>query len=580
MWRAIAMHDNWLGKLKLEDMTLSTHPFYEKLFTYSDKRQIPKDVPFDENDPDNLGEVREKGWAPIDVLGDGNCGYYSLILGLENIGDKLFSAGTGPPNMETNFEWQSKVVDLRMRLGAHSRHLLQKIYPPGNRQHDWWWFTEATEEKDQATLSRGFTKRGFSRLQYFTSLRRKTEYHMRPYWTAIVFASLFKMRVIVYYRQKGTDMEGNERKVKYAWSTVVIEYNAPEDTKEQPHVLFTIHEEKLERMPDVMYKEKPMIELLFLGGYNSDGSQVPQHYQCLRRVLCDDVPNIPGPTPETLYGYLTKYGNPRNGTTGSERVEVLIVESTEDGNSELDRNKTGQENLQGGLDRPLEKHLGTSNEGMTTVDEGRQGTLNQGIVSTGTPRLEPQSEKMNDTAVPSDNNDIPRESGGIELSVLPDSVVPEKEVMPTAALPNAYEITTADTIPPHGGRGKRVATTPVGKKVVRNNTVRRKDLPRRKTRSTTKAKKRMTEKSKQASIARELTKFFNKRFNDGEFKHETPRKMRYDEKLKTYSTRILHPNTGKAITRKEKNVKDCDALMVEYATNNPNIWVGPSLGDS
>ena len=84
MWRAIAMHDNWLGKLKLEDMTLSTHPFYEKLFTYSDKRQIPKDVPFDENDPDNLGEVREKGWAPIDVLGDGNCGYYSLILGLES----------------------------------------------------------------------------------------------------------------------------------------------------------------------------------------------------------------------------------------------------------------------------------------------------------------------------------------------------------------------------------------------------------------------------------------------------------------------------------------------------------------
>ena len=86
---------------------------------------------------------------------------------------------------------------------------------------------------------------------------------MRPYWTAIVFASLFKLRVIVYYRQKGVNMEGNERKVTFAWSTVVIEYNAPNDTKEQPHVLFTIHEEKLDRMPNLMYKEKPTIELLF-----------------------------------------------------------------------------------------------------------------------------------------------------------------------------------------------------------------------------------------------------------------------------------------------------------------------------
>jgi hypothetical protein len=35
--------------------------------------------------------IGQLGWNIIDVLGDGNCGFYSLILGLEDLGIKTFA---------------------------------------------------------------------------------------------------------------------------------------------------------------------------------------------------------------------------------------------------------------------------------------------------------------------------------------------------------------------------------------------------------------------------------------------------------------------------------------------------------
>ena len=62
----IPVHDNFLGKLDLGNMTKSSHPFYKT-----------------RRAGDRFDRIESKGWH---VKGDGNCGYYALVLALQNVG--------------------------------------------------------------------------------------------------------------------------------------------------------------------------------------------------------------------------------------------------------------------------------------------------------------------------------------------------------------------------------------------------------------------------------------------------------------------------------------------------------------
>ncbi len=69
----LLLHDCWFGKLRLHEITNISHPFvsFEGPELYGDQLEIFQDL----------------GWIVIDVAGDGNCGYYALLLGLENLGN-------------------------------------------------------------------------------------------------------------------------------------------------------------------------------------------------------------------------------------------------------------------------------------------------------------------------------------------------------------------------------------------------------------------------------------------------------------------------------------------------------------
>ncbi|KAG9289768.1 hypothetical protein G9A89_021701, partial [Geosiphon pyriformis] len=68
------IHDKWLGNVTSGE----EYPFIVK--------RSEEEVFIDEG-----GKLTEKGWILVDVPGDGNCGFFSLILGLENNNNKAYN---------------------------------------------------------------------------------------------------------------------------------------------------------------------------------------------------------------------------------------------------------------------------------------------------------------------------------------------------------------------------------------------------------------------------------------------------------------------------------------------------------
>ncbi|KAG9298449.1 hypothetical protein G9A89_000315 [Geosiphon pyriformis] len=77
---------------------------------------------------DYLDNLKAFGWKLLDVDGDGNCGYYAILLGLENIGNMDYHpqmTSTTDPRRGLNM-WQSKLVKLHQDLSKHSQKLVKK----------------------------------------------------------------------------------------------------------------------------------------------------------------------------------------------------------------------------------------------------------------------------------------------------------------------------------------------------------------------------------------------------------------------------------------------------------------------
>jgi hypothetical protein len=258
----INLHDRWLGKLDLAQVNNATY-YFVPTKTYKDK----------------LDNLESLGWAVIDVLGDGNCGFYSLLLGLENNENYSYSARSNP----STEAWQTKVVELRKRLQVQSQRLLQTEYGPGNRDQMFWKLTDVwgAPDEDFIALSDSLADEALEDKEYFgVAIHFNPNLQMDMNWAPHVFSYTFGMRVVVYVRER-------QKNKSFEWRTMTFDYNRNPDDR----VLCSMF---LDRMPDDQYKSTPTVELLYLTGVGS-----PHHVLFLRRKTCHQV-HKPSP-PQSLH---------------------------------------------------------------------------------------------------------------------------------------------------------------------------------------------------------------------------------------------------------------------------------------
>jgi len=192
----IKLHDYYLGRLSISDITPKSHPF----FTIAHKGQ------------DNVDEIEKNGWFVMDVQGDGNCGYYSLLLAFQNVGIRDYHIDTSGDKKDTpmnkNKPWQKQVIKLRTDLRAAARELLKLVYPAGSKSRKALWWVDCVGAYDDETfdalpgsfLIPGEKNDAVYFKKAFTENAELLEYHMNPYWTALVVAYLFNVRVVVVTR--------------------------------------------------------------------------------------------------------------------------------------------------------------------------------------------------------------------------------------------------------------------------------------------------------------------------------------------------------------------------------------------
>ena len=117
-------HDQWLGQLHVKMTPQPSFPFVS-----ATKYDLDCD-----REKKLLQALQGHGWVVIDVRGDGNCGYYAVVLGLENIGIFQYSVTckwTRPKVMSVpmirNKAWQYQILKLRHDLQRHARYLIDEV---------------------------------------------------------------------------------------------------------------------------------------------------------------------------------------------------------------------------------------------------------------------------------------------------------------------------------------------------------------------------------------------------------------------------------------------------------------------
>jgi hypothetical protein len=136
MIEVLELHDSFLGQLRLDEIDETAHPF----------------ITTEYKDTDNLEDLETMGWRVVDVEGDGNCGFYVVILGLENNGIREYYVDTrrkGIKNITESEEWIRQLGRIRKAMRSHSEHMLTVIYPKEQRNYEEqiWWGAEILEEK-------------------------------------------------------------------------------------------------------------------------------------------------------------------------------------------------------------------------------------------------------------------------------------------------------------------------------------------------------------------------------------------------------------------------------------------------
>jgi hypothetical protein len=253
-------HDKFLGTL---DLNL-TYPFHNPA-----------------HNNDDGGCLQALGWALVDVDGDGNCGFYSLILGLHNNNRTTYynpfyftengERIEGQREIDDDalaLEWQKQTVRLRRDLRNHSIRLLRTKYKLG-QEPTWWWTVGPMTAEDRIQNNDNLYMRGYGVQHYFP--RCDDVLMMIGTWGGFVFASKFRMRVVLIQRRH-TD-------TGWDWTTHI--YSGQEN--DEPQVFSVIH-----RLSDDEYRERPTVEF-----FQTSGAGLDPHFQFLRRVYSDQATDFP-----------------------------------------------------------------------------------------------------------------------------------------------------------------------------------------------------------------------------------------------------------------------------------------------
>lgn len=283
----VQQHDNWLGKLHVKLLPQPSFPFVSTQYLDSDRELELNSI------------LEQHGWVVVDVCGDGNCGYYVVVLGLENINNFQYSLRNETARdrakaipMSRNTAWQYLFMKLRSDTQRHSQYMIKQVYPIGRRDHAWFYMTGAATDSQIDELSNSFVNPNFQQMDYFNGsllAKENIEFQMEPYWTAHVLASMLRIRVIVYTR----DASWNGVKVTYSWSTTVSAHGTPPEHGIKQH-------DKIVRPSDVEFKRMPTIEIMYTTGYVENGCPENNHFRWLRRVLWHQLPDQPILAPDRL----------------------------------------------------------------------------------------------------------------------------------------------------------------------------------------------------------------------------------------------------------------------------------------
>jgi hypothetical protein len=178
------------------------------------------------------------------------------------------------------------------------------------------------------------------------------QYQMNPYWSAIVIAHVFKVRVVIITRVSSPKENAtSESDVNYNHSTMIFdfddEFEADKDkyipVKEYPNCY---------RVSDVSFHTKPTVELLYITGFKSlGGGADDNHFLFLRRVLCVKVhPSLP--ISETaLRNFIIAQQDPDNDAMEIDIESPPEATTTTTTEKEIQRNET-PDPASPGVDKP------------------------------------------------------------------------------------------------------------------------------------------------------------------------------------------------------------------------------------
>jgi hypothetical protein len=530
-------HDKWLGKFCLHKATPATHPF---LTIFSDEKY-----------DDELDDIMDNGWCPIDVEGDGNCGYYSTILGFENnsnytLSPTPYQIDEQNTNMLTSIPWQEKTMELRQSLKQHATTLVTTTYRSEANQPEWFWQIGAYSQEVVPSLPHSFVCPRLKMRNYFVpAFKNKSAYHMHPYWAALVIASKFQIRVIVIARMSGKQA---------SWSTTIFAYNAKAGSNDN-----IIHEQVdyIKRISDTEFKAQSTIELLYLGGYQESDTK---HFLFLRRVIRSDTARPPERASDNL-GILLGY---RKATVPTNY-------------SLTDRETDEKDELHDATKHDDTKSIGKDDDDDEDDDDANQDDELPGKDSEGCDDSADRDGSDDNAELCHDysNDDLFRDSSDDDdklvhnVDDMPDfKEQPQNVDQPSANLPVLPNDDKDESMQNPNGDNDELVQNDVDTPTVNLGNVsqmikrKRRKVVRKKF---TKKVRKKVESLTQSSSSNERTK--------------QPR-LKYDDTFHIFYTCFYNPNTKKFTKVTEE--RDVDWIQLQYvkdAKENPNVWVGPPIGD-
>jgi hypothetical protein len=187
----INYHDAAFGRLRVHAMNTASHPYFCRV-----------------NSGDtNFNALRQLGWSAIDVVRDGNCGYYALLLGIENCESRRYHPKrfcVGAPPMSSNTPWRMEIMEFRLDLQVKLTELVEKLSSRDPETIPWLTLVGVKEEFPLEKLSDEFFTVNLTQIQYFDNTLLNDEniqYQLSPFWGALVAAHFFCADSCIYQKR-------------------------------------------------------------------------------------------------------------------------------------------------------------------------------------------------------------------------------------------------------------------------------------------------------------------------------------------------------------------------------------------